>query len=87
MVVRGAVNGEPKLLGIKPVGAFLRRVPPDGQRTRQRFGLEAVAETGHIAGCNTGAGGIEPLRPGFWTFMACPLLSREVVTSETNLLR
>ena len=38
-----------QLFGVKPIGAALRRIAPDRQRARQRFGLEAVAEAGHIA--------------------------------------
>src|ERR1700691_4997116 len=38
-----------ELFGIKPVSAALRRVAPDRQRAWQRFGLEAVAEAGHVA--------------------------------------
>ena len=38
-----------QLLGIKPVGAALRRIAPDRQRAGQRLGLKTVAEAGHIA--------------------------------------
>src|SRR6202021_3347635 len=38
-----------QLLGIKPIGAALRGITPHRQRAGQRFGLEAVAEAGHIA--------------------------------------
>src|SRR2546423_3313006 len=41
-----------QLLGIKPVGATLRRVAADRQRAGQRLGLKAVAETGHVARCD-----------------------------------
>src|SRR2546421_3150742 len=38
-----------ELLGIKSVGDLLRRVAADRQRARQRVGLEAVAEAGHVS--------------------------------------
>jgi hypothetical protein len=37
-----------ELLGVEPVGALLRRVAADRQRSRQRFGLEAVAKPRHV---------------------------------------
>src|SRR6476659_5603497 len=37
-----------ELLGIKSVGDLRRRVAADRQRARQRLGLEAVAEAGHV---------------------------------------
>ena len=46
---RGRERGARKLLGIKAVGAFLRRVAPDRQRPRECLGFEAVAEAGKIA--------------------------------------
>ncbi len=45
-----------QLLGVKPVGATLRRVAPDRQRTGQRLGFETVAEPGHIARRHIGGG-------------------------------
>lgn len=51
-LVGAARRGEGRageLLGIETVGAALRRVAPDRQRARQRLGLEAVAEAGHVA--------------------------------------
>ena len=38
-----------QLFGVKPIGAALRRIASHRQRARQRFGLETVAEAGHIA--------------------------------------
>ena len=53
---RGAVKGEPdKLLGIKPIGAALRRVLALRQRAGQRFGFEIIAEAGHVVKCGHGS--------------------------------
>ncbi len=51
-LVGAARRGEGRageLLGIEPVGAALRRVAADRQRARQRLGLKAVPEAGHVA--------------------------------------
>ncbi len=45
------------LLGIQAVGAALRRIAPDRQRARQRFGGVLVAETREIVRRRHGAGG------------------------------
>src|SRR5690606_15052107 len=51
-----------QLLGIKTVIHLLRRVTSDRQSTRQRFGLEAVAETGHVAVQQGGGPFLFPVR-------------------------
>jgi hypothetical protein len=54
-LVGGLRRGERRagnLLGVKPVVHLLRRIPADRQRTRQGFGFEAVAESGHVLRCH-----------------------------------
>ena len=41
-----------KLLGVEAVIDLLRRIAADGKRARQSFGLERVAEAGHIFCCH-----------------------------------